>query len=168
MINEVVKDLEQVATYLDDMIGFDSDPTTDVKTIRALFGDCANTTWSSPPRRSIWAPLMRKFWGPTFRPRVCVHTRKKCQLPMPRNLKKVLAQMGGVKSYIKFLRDLSSAYVLSPPSSGRGQSHFTPAMEVTVREILAGIAAPPILVLPWLGFRSRRLPSLPRVLRRLY
>ena len=37
VINEVTKGLEQVAAYLDDVIVFDSDPSTHVETIRALF-----------------------------------------------------------------------------------------------------------------------------------
>ena len=37
VFNEVIKGLEQVAAYLDDVIVFDSDPTAHVKTIRALF-----------------------------------------------------------------------------------------------------------------------------------
>ena len=37
VINEVTKGLEPVAAYLDDVIVFDSDPSTQVKTIRALF-----------------------------------------------------------------------------------------------------------------------------------
>ena len=37
VVNEVVKGLEQVAAYLDDVIVFDSDPAAHVKTMRTLF-----------------------------------------------------------------------------------------------------------------------------------
>ena len=37
VINEVIKDLKQVAAYLDDVIVFDSDPIAHVQTIRSLF-----------------------------------------------------------------------------------------------------------------------------------
>ena len=37
MINEMIKDLKQVAAYLDDVIVFDSDPIAYVQTIRSLF-----------------------------------------------------------------------------------------------------------------------------------
>ena len=37
LINEVAKVLGQVAAYLDDVIVFDSDPTAQVKAMRALF-----------------------------------------------------------------------------------------------------------------------------------
>ena len=37
VINEVIKDLNQVAAYLDDVIVFDSDPIAHVQTIRSLF-----------------------------------------------------------------------------------------------------------------------------------
>ena len=36
VINEVIKGLEQVAAYLNDVIVFDSDPTAHVKTMRCL------------------------------------------------------------------------------------------------------------------------------------
>ena len=37
VISEVIKDLTQVAAYLDDVIVFDSDPISHVQTIRSLF-----------------------------------------------------------------------------------------------------------------------------------
>ena len=37
MINEVIKDLKQVAAYLDDVIVFYSDPIAHVQTICSLF-----------------------------------------------------------------------------------------------------------------------------------
>ena len=37
VINEVIKDLKQVAAHLDDVIVFDSDPIAHVQTIRSLF-----------------------------------------------------------------------------------------------------------------------------------
>ena len=46
VINDVIKGLEQVATYLDDVIVFDSDPTAHTKT---------SMTSSSLLRRLAWA-----------------------------------------------------------------------------------------------------------------
>ena len=37
VINEVIKGLEKVAAYLDDVVSLDFDPTAHVKTIQALF-----------------------------------------------------------------------------------------------------------------------------------
>ena len=37
LINEIIKGLARVAAYLDDVIVFDSDPSANVKTVRALF-----------------------------------------------------------------------------------------------------------------------------------
>ena len=37
VINEVIKDLKQVAAFFDDVIVFDFDPIVHVKTIRSLF-----------------------------------------------------------------------------------------------------------------------------------
>ena len=38
VINEVFKDVKQVAAYLDDVIVFDSDPVAHVRKIRSIFG----------------------------------------------------------------------------------------------------------------------------------
>ena len=58
-------------------------------------------------------------------------------------------RLGGVGYYRKFLRGLSKR--IRPITSllrKRVKSEFTPAIEVIVREILAELAAPPILVFP--------------------
>ena len=68
---------------------------------------------------------------------------------MPRDLKQVRALLGGVGYYRKFLRELSKR--IRPITSlvrKEVKFEFTPAMEVIVREILAELAAPPILVSP--------------------
>ena len=50
-INEVFKDLKQVAAYLDDVIAFDSDPIAHVQTIRSLFERLRKHNLSFPPQR---------------------------------------------------------------------------------------------------------------------
>ena len=68
---------------------------------------------------------------------------------MPRDLKQVRALLGGVGYYSKFLRD-SSNWIRPITSLLRKgvKFEFTPAMEFIVREILAELATPPILVFP--------------------
>ena len=69
------------------------------------------------------------------------------KLPMPKNLKHVRALMGGVGYYRKFLPDLSKLIrPLVVFLRKEVKYDFTPAMEVIVRQILAELAAPPILV----------------------
>ena len=57
--------------------------------------------------------------------------------------------MGGVGYYRKLLRDMSKRIRPITSLLRKGvKFEFTPAMEVIVREILAELANPPILVLP--------------------
>ena len=60
--NEVIKGLEQVAAYLDDVIVFDSDPTAHVKTMCTLFERLRkhklNFSPSRAPLRATTAELL--------------------------------------------------------------------------------------------------------------
>ena len=68
---------------------------------------------------------------------------------MPRDPKQMRALLGGVGYYRKFLRDLSKRTrpITSLPRKGV-KFEITSAMEVFVREIVAELASPPILVFP--------------------
>ena len=61
VINEVIKDLKQMAAYLDDVIVFDSDPVAQVRTIRFLFGCLESIISSFLLGRRDWMPPMRTF-----------------------------------------------------------------------------------------------------------
>ena len=70
-------------------------------------------------------------------------------MPMPTDVKRVRALMGGTNYYPNFLPDLSEK--LRPINSllRKGvKVAFTPAMEKMEREILAELATPAILVFP--------------------
>ena len=68
---------------------------------------------------------------------------------MPRDLKQVHALLGGVGYYRKFPRDLSKRIRPITSLLKKGvKFEFMPAMEVIVREFLAELAAPLILVFP--------------------
>ena len=68
---------------------------------------------------------------------------------MPRGLKKVHVLMGDVGYYRKFLRDLPKQIRPIPSLFGKGvKFEFTPAMEVIVRQVLAELVTPQILVFP--------------------
>ena len=70
-------------------------------------------------------------------------------MPMPRDLKQVRALLGGVGYYRIFLRDLAKRIRPITSLLRKGvKFELTLAMEKIVREILAELAAPPILVFP--------------------
>ena len=92
---------------------------------------------------------MPSFWATPFRPLVFFRTQTNFRLDQ--NADAAGPQAGaypaGRCGYRKFLRDLSKR--IGPITSvlRKGvQFEFTPAMEIIVRDILAELAAPPILV----------------------
>ena len=88
-------------------------------------------------------------------------------MPMPRDLKQVRALLGGVRHYHKFLRDFSKRIRPITSLLRKGvKFEFTSAMEVIVREILAELAAPLILVFFDWDAVADGCPHLPPALRR--
>ena len=70
-------------------------------------------------------------------------------IPISTDVKQVRALMGGINSYRECLPDLSKRLrSINSLLRRRVKFMFTPAMEKLVREILAELATPPILVLP--------------------
>ena len=80
VINEVTKSLEQVAAYLDDVIVFDSDPSTHVKIICVLFERLRKHNLSSPPRKPDSARRIPISWATPSRPLASAQTPTKCRL----------------------------------------------------------------------------------------
>ena len=108
---------------------------------------------SFPPRNLDWLPLMRTSWGTPFPRRAFPPFAEKVpaliNMPMPTDVTQVRALMGGINYYRKILPDLSKR--LRPNNSllrKGSRVAFKPAMEKLVREILAELATPPILVFP--------------------
>ena len=78
VINEVIKGLEQVAAYLDDVIVFGSDPTAHVKNIRALFGRLRKNNLKFAPSKARLGATDADVLGHSILPAgVCVRTQKK-------------------------------------------------------------------------------------------
>ena len=75
VINEVVKGLEQVVAYLDDVIVFKSDLTAHVKTMRALFERLRKHDLKFSPPKARLGATDADFWATPFRPLVCVRMR---------------------------------------------------------------------------------------------
>ena len=68
---------------------------------------------------------------------------------MPRNLKQLRSLLGGISYYRKFLPDMSKRIRPITALLKKGVIFsFTPSMEAIVRDILAELAAPPVLVFP--------------------
>ena len=111
VINEVIKGLEQVTAYLDDVIVFDSDPTAQVKTMRTLFERLRKHNLKSSSSKARLGATDADFLAHSISPGGVRPNADKIsaliKMPVPRDLKHVRALLGGVGYYRKFLRDLS-------------------------------------------------------------
>ena len=65
-INEVIKGLERVAAWLDDIIVFDPDPTYHVDNIRALLGLLRKHHLNRSPAKAIICATTADFLGHTI------------------------------------------------------------------------------------------------------
>ena len=100
VINEVIKGLERVATYLDDIIVFDPDPTDHVANTRAIFGRLLKHHLNLSPLKAKIGATTADFWGHTisaggYSPnsdKVAALTR----MPMPTDKKQVRSLLGGI------------------------------------------------------------------------
>ena len=68
VINEVIKDLKQVAAYLDDVIVFDSDPIAHVQTIRSLFERLRKHNLKLSPSKARLGDADANFLGHSISP----------------------------------------------------------------------------------------------------
>ena len=151
VINEVTKGLEQVAAYLDDVIVFDSDPWTHVKTIRALLERLRKHNLKLSPSKARLGATDADFLGHSISPAGVRPNADKVSaltlMPMPRDLKQLRSLLGGLSYYRKILLDMSKRIRPITALLKKGVKFlFTPSMEVIVRDMLAELAAPPVLV----------------------
>ncbi len=153
VVNEVIKNLENVASYLDDLIVFDADPAAHIATMRNLFKRLRKHNLKlSPPKATIGA-TEADFLGHTISPdgvrpnsdKVAALTK----MPMPKTVKQLRALLGGLSYYRKFLPNLAKKIrSLSSLLKKEAKFVFTDDMESIVRGLLADLAAPPVLVYP--------------------
>ena len=153
VINEGIKGLAQVAAYLDDVIVFDSHATAHVKKIQALFERLRIHNLKLSPSKACLRATDTKFLGHSILPAGirpnAENVSALMKMPMLKNLKQARVLMGGVGYYRKFLPGLSKRIRPLTAFLRKGVKYdFTPAMEAIVRQILAELAAPPILVFP--------------------
>ena len=111
VIKEVIKGLEQVTAYLDDVIVFDSDPTAHVKTIRSLFERLRKHNLKLSPSKARLGATDADFLGHSISPAGVRPNAEKVsallRMTMPRNLRQLRALLGGLGYYRKFLPDMS-------------------------------------------------------------
>ena len=141
-----------MAAYLDDVIVFNYDPMAHVNTMLALFERLREHNLKLSPPKSRLGATDVDFLGHSTSPTGMRPNAEKIsaliKMPMPRDVKQPRALLGGVRYYRKLLRDLSKRIHPITSLLRRGvKFEFTPATEV-VREILAELAAPPILAFP--------------------
>ena len=105
VINEVTKGLEQVAAYLDDVIVFDSDPSTHVKAIGALFERLRKNNLKLSPMKARLGVTDADSLGHSISPAgVCPNAEKvsaSTLMSMPRDLKQLRSLLGGLSYYRK-------------------------------------------------------------------
>ena len=142
-----------MAAYLDDVIVFDSDPVTHVRTIRSIFGRLRKHSLKLSPSKARLGATDANFLGHSISPAGLSPNSEKVpaltNMPMPTDVKQVRALMGGINYYRKILPDLSKRLRPINALLRKGVKFaFTPAMEKLVREILAELTTPPVLVFP--------------------
>ena len=133
------------------MIVFDSDPSTHIKTIRALFERLRKHNLKLSSSKARLGVTDADFPGHSISPAGARPNAKKVSalilMPMPRDLKQLRCLLGGLWYYRKFLPDMSKrTRPITALLKKSVKFLFTPSMEVIVRDMFAELAAPPVLV----------------------
>ncbi|CAB1104650.1 unnamed protein product [Ectocarpus sp. CCAP 1310/34] len=153
VVNEVIKNLHGVASYLDDLIVFDDNPASHVDTMRALFERLRTHNLKLTPPKATVGATEADFLGHTISPdgvrpngaKVAALTK----MPMPRDVKQLRSLLGGLSYYRKFLPNMATRIrPLTTLLKKQATFVFTLAMEQAVRILLSELANPPVLVYP--------------------
>ena len=112
VINEVIKDLDRVAAYVDDVIVFDPDPAAHFANIRSLLERLRKHNLKLFPSKAKLGATSADFLGHTISSsgvspnadKVAAQT----QMPMPKNTKQVRSLVGGIGYYSEILKNLST------------------------------------------------------------
>ena len=134
VINEVIKGLDRVAAYLDDVIVFDADPPLHVTNMKDFFLRLRKHNLKISPSKATIGATDADFLGHTISPTGTMPKAKKVdsltKMPMPTDLKQLRSLLGGPSYYSKFLRDMAKR--IRPITSLLKQGVkfvFTPALE---------------------------------------
>ena len=153
VINEVIKGIERVAAYVDDIIVSDPDPAAHTVSIRAMFKNLRKNNLKLSPAKGKISTTKADFLRHTISPDGVSPNADKVaaitMMPMSKSVKQIRALLGGIGCYRKFLENLSTQLRPITALFKQGDKFlFIPAMEAVVRQILRKLATPPILILP--------------------
>ncbi|CAB1118696.1 unnamed protein product [Ectocarpus sp. CCAP 1310/34] len=152
VINEVIKNLEGVDAYLNDVVLYDKTPADHILTMRALLQRLRKHKLKLSPPKATIGTTNSAFLGHTITPDSIRPNANKvaalAAMPMPTDLKKLHSLLGGLSYYRSFVKNLSKR--VRPVTTLKKNSFFTftSDMEAIVREILKELFEPPILVFP--------------------
>lgn len=171
VINEVIKSLERVTVYLDDIIVFDCIRIAHTANIGALFARLRKYNHIFPPEKAKRGAITADCLGQTITARGLSPNSARVaaliEIPMPQNQKQVHSLLGCINYYCKFLVNRSRRFrPIDPLLKQRAAFDSTPCMKTTVRDTLPELAKPQIRVCPRLRCRRQQLPPLLAVSRR--
>ena len=151
VINEVIKGLDRVAAYLDDVIVFEADPSLHVANMKEFFLRLGKHNFKLSPSKAIIGSTDADFLGHTISPASIMPNAQQVEVLMkmaaPEDLKPLRSLLGGRFYYRKCLGDMAKRIrtIISLLKQGV-EFVFTPAMEAIVQGILAEWSTPPVLV----------------------
>ena len=127
---------------------FDSDPSTHVKTLRALFERLRKHNLKLSPSKARLGATDADFLGHSISPAGARPNAENVSaltlMPMPRDLKQLRSLLGGLSYYRKFLPDMSKRTRPITTLLNKGLKYlFTPSMELIVRDMLSAVLAFP-------------------------
>ena len=132
VINEVIKGLDRVAAYLDNVIVFDAETSLHVVNMRKFVLRLRKCNLKLSPSKDTIGATKVDFLGHTIFPVGSMPNAKKVEalkkLPYRKMAKRIRPTTSLLKQGVKFV--------------------FIPAVETIVRELLAELSTPPVLVFP--------------------
>ncbi|CAB1103025.1 unnamed protein product [Ectocarpus sp. CCAP 1310/34] len=153
VINEVVKGLDHVLAYLDDVIVFDADPVHHVANIRLFLERLRKYNLKLSPLKSHVGAKEAVYLGHTISPAGACPRADKVEaltkMLLPNNVKQLRSLLGGLSYYRKSIKGLAvRVKPLTDLLRKDAKFCFTPAMADTVKGLLAKLTEPPVLAFP--------------------
>eukprot|EP00752_Nemacystus_decipiens_P002032 g1947.t1 len=164
VINEVIKGLEGVEAYLDDVVVFDETPAQHVQSMRRFLHRLRTHNLKLSPPKATVGTTHAAFLGHTITPDGVSPNPDKvaalAKMPMPTDLKQLRSLLGGLSYYRSFIKDMAKRTKALNDLLKKGTTFaFTDSMEATVRELLAELSRPPVLVFPdWEAIEDQSRP----------
>ncbi|CAM9994285.1 unnamed protein product [Sphacelaria rigidula] len=150
----VTDGLPNCQMYLDDAVIQDLNPEGHVEQLAIFFGRFEQHNLKLSPSKSQIGATTITFMGYCNTPEDRSPTLDKfsalANMPMPKDVPQLRSLLGGLSYYRQYLPNL--ARTLKPLTTllKRGvKFEFTKAMEETVRDLLAKLSSPPVLVYPY-------------------